>query len=229
MLGTQLQQPVDRVAQSGELAAQPLPRTPGRQVARRPCGIAVDHECRHLVRTKAVEPGHPVDAVSEDEPVPEAGVQERFGHDERGSTHAQKAQVLLFGAEHLGPHSGMDAISAHQDVRGDLHVRRAVDGDPHPAVITPYPGYRRPVADPHPAGGHVLERGEGGALHIGAQQAQDLPAGKPREPVVVEAGRRVSRGIDILGRLNMVGHRCEPRVKAIRSAASTPGPKKSIM
>ena len=103
MLGAQFQQPVDRVAESGELAAQPLPRTPGRQVPCRACGIPVDHECGHLVRAEAVEPGHPVDAVGEDEPVPEAGIQERFGHDECGSTHAQRAQVRLVGAEHLGP------------------------------------------------------------------------------------------------------------------------------
>ena len=108
----------------------------------------------------------------------------------------------------------MDAISADEDVRGERHVRRAVDGDPHAVVITPYLGYRRPVADPHPAGGHVVERSEGGALHVGAQQAQDLPAGKPGELIVVEAGRGASCCIDILGCLDMVGHRCEPRVKA---------------
>ena len=45
-----------------------------------------------------------------------------------------------------------------------------------------------------------------GSLRIGAQQAQDLAAGKPGELVVVEAGRGASSCIDILGRLDVVGH-----------------------
>jgi len=76
MFRAQFENPVDRVAESCEFAAQPLPRTRGLQVSLRVCAFAVDQEYRDLVRAEAVKPCDPVDAVGQDEPVPEPGVQE---------------------------------------------------------------------------------------------------------------------------------------------------------
>jgi hypothetical protein len=108
----------------------------------------------------------------------------------------------------------MDAIGADEDVGAQRHPWRTVYGDSHTVGITPYMGYRRPIADPHPAWGHVLERSEGGALHVRAQQAQNPPAGKPGELAIVQAGSRMSGGVDILCCLDLVGHCSEPRVEA---------------
>ena len=103
----------------------------------------------------------------------------------------------------------MDAISAHQDVRSKRHARRVSDGGPDAVVVLRYTGNHRPVTDQYPSGWNVIERGERGALHVGAQQAQDIPAGKPGEPAVVEPGRGAPRRIDILDRLDTIGSRCE--------------------
>ena len=57
------------------------------------------------------------------------------GHDEGGRAHAQGAQVLLFGTETPGAHSGVDAVSPDQDVRGERRSGMTSDGDADAVVV----------------------------------------------------------------------------------------------
>ena len=100
----------------------PQQRRPGDGHPPFPSGIPVNHQCRHVVRAQAVDACHPVDGVSEDKLVPEALIQQRFGRDKRRSTHAQIVKVLRFRTEDLGAHTGMDAISANEDICGERHA-----------------------------------------------------------------------------------------------------------
>ena len=166
----------------------PNSAAPAMAIPRFPSGIPVNHQCRHVVRAQAVDACHPVDGVSEDKLVPEALIQQRFGRDKRRSTHAQIVKVLRFRTEDLGAHTGMDAISANEDICGERHARRTLDGDPHAGLIIPHLGYRRPLTDAHPPGATSFSAAEGWRAANPSKPSHKEPSGHSNQAIPASPG-----------------------------------------
>jgi hypothetical protein len=127
-----------------------------------------------------------------------------IGDDKGGGPHAQGPQVVSFRSEQVFPDLGMDAVGANQDVGVERCNLPVADGDVTAVVVSPRSCYVRTIVEPYTACGDVIQGGQGDALQVRAEEAEDVAAGEAGEFVVVQPGGGVACGVNVFGGVDPV-------------------------